>query len=72
MQGFCIAEGRDIARLYIYPGREGLIAEIMTRSKNVCKLIPLEKYLLLGTEKGNLKYSLLHYTSCMITLRCLE
>ena len=39
----------------IYPERKGLIAEIMTRSEKVYKLLLLEKYLLLGTESGNLK-----------------
>jgi hypothetical protein len=43
----------------IYPGEEGLTAEIMTRSEKGYTLLPLEKYLLLGTEKFDLKYSLL-------------
>lgn len=56
----------------IYPKEERLTAEIMTHSKKVYKLLPLEKCLLLGAEKGYLQYSLLRYTSCIITLRCLE
>jgi hypothetical protein len=39
----------------IYSERKGLTAEIMTRSEKVYKLLLLEKYLLLGTESGNLK-----------------